>query len=95
MIPKYFKRSPKKLFVALALSLASVPAALAQVFTVADIRLEGLQRISASAVFGLLNIRVGDQIERADIERRMEEYRQMMIQGGRPIEGNRRTGEKK
>ncbi|MEX2367475.1 MAG: POTRA domain-containing protein, partial [Pseudohongiellaceae bacterium] len=36
-------------------------------FTVADIRLEGLQRISAGSVFGLLNISVGDQITQADI----------------------------
>src|SRR5690606_3289705 len=34
---------------------------------VADIRLEGLQRISASSVFGLLNIRVGDRIDREDV----------------------------
>lgn len=67
MIPKYFKRSPSKLLAAIALSLAAMPPALAQEFTVADIRLEGLQRISASSVFGLLNIRVGDRIDREDV----------------------------
>ncbi len=41
--------------------------ALAQGFTVSDIRLEGLQRVAASSVFGVLNISVGDQIEQADI----------------------------
>src|SRR5690606_33394918 len=67
MIPKYFKRSPSKLLAAIALSLAAMPPALAQEFTVADIRLEGLQRISASSVFGLLNIRVGDRIDSDDV----------------------------
>jgi len=35
-------------------------------FTVADIRLEGLQRISATNVFALLNINVGDQLTQQD-----------------------------
>src|SRR5690606_2877570 len=38
-----------------------------QGFTVADIRLEGLQRISATSVFALLNISVGDRINQQDI----------------------------
>jgi outer membrane protein insertion porin family len=38
-----------------------------QGFTVADIRLEGLQRISASNVFALLNINVGDQLSPQDM----------------------------
>ncbi|MEK9648639.1 MAG: POTRA domain-containing protein, partial [Gammaproteobacteria bacterium] len=37
-----------------------------QPFTVADIRLEGLQRISATNVFALLNINVGDQLTGQD-----------------------------
>ena len=67
MLPKYFKRSSSRLLAAIALSVLSIPAAIAQAFTVADIRLEGLQRISATAVFGLLNIRVGDQVDQTDI----------------------------
>ena len=39
----------------------------AQTITVADIRLEGLQRVAASSVFGLLNINVGDQIDQGEI----------------------------
>lgn len=37
-----------------------------QPFTVSDIRLEGLQRISATNVFALLNINVGDTLTRQD-----------------------------
>jgi outer membrane protein insertion porin family len=36
-------------------------------FTVADIRIEGLQRVAASNVFGLLNVRVGEQVDQSDI----------------------------
>ena len=61
MIPKYFKRSSSRLLAAIALSVLYIPAAIAQAFTVADIRLEGLQRISATAVFGLLIM--GDRVE--------------------------------
>jgi len=43
------------------------PPAPNQIITVADIRLEGLQRVSASSVFGLLNVSVGDQIDQQDI----------------------------
>ncbi|MDG2175233.1 MAG: outer membrane protein assembly factor BamA [Gammaproteobacteria bacterium] len=35
-------------------------------FTVSDIRLEGLQRISATNVFALLNVNVGDQLSTQD-----------------------------
>src|SRR5690349_4302939 len=64
MIPKLFKRSLS----VCALALLGLPAALqAQTLTVADIRLEGLQRVAASSVFGLLNIRVGDQVDQQDI----------------------------
>jgi len=37
-----------------------------QSFTVSDIRLEGLQRISATNIFALLNINVGDQLNAND-----------------------------
>lgn len=59
---------------ACAIALFGLPAAHAQqlppapqALTVADIRIEGLQRVAASSVFGLLNIRVGDQVDQQDI----------------------------
>lgn len=61
---------------ACALALLGLPATQAQqlppqqqqqALTVADIRIEGLQRVAASSVFGLINIRVGDQITQQDI----------------------------
>ncbi|HEY0961205.1 MAG TPA: outer membrane protein assembly factor BamA [Pseudomonadales bacterium] len=59
---------------ACAIALLGLPAARAQqlppapqVLTVADIRIEGLQRVAASSVFGLLNVRVGDQVDQQDI----------------------------
>jgi outer membrane protein insertion porin family len=67
MIPKLFKRSRSVLVSAIALALVAAPPVFAQTFTVADIRVEGLQRIAASTVFGLLNVNVGDQIDQADV----------------------------
>lgn len=59
---------------ACAIALLGLPAVHAQqlppaprTLTVADIRIEGLQRVAASSVFGLLNVRVGDQIDQRDI----------------------------
>ncbi|MGP1609666.1 MAG: hypothetical protein ACTS5G_03085, partial [Burkholderiales bacterium] len=59
---------------ACALALLGLPAVYAQplvqqpqALTVADIRIEGLQRVAASSVFGLLNVRVGDQVDQQDI----------------------------
>ena len=46
--------------------LAPAPVSGPQVFTVSDIRLEGLQRISATNVFALLNINVGDELTSFD-----------------------------
>lgn len=40
---------------------------LAQSFVVSDIRLEGLQRIAASNIFGLLNVNVGDEVTDAQV----------------------------
>ena len=42
--------------------------ALAQSFRVSDIRVEGLQRVSAGTVFSALPIRVGDTLTQADIQ---------------------------
>jgi outer membrane protein insertion porin family len=74
MIPKSLSRSIT--LSACALALLGLPAVMAQPvplqqqpqsLTVADIRVEGLQRVAASSVFGLLNVRVGDQITQQDI----------------------------
>lgn len=40
----------------------------AQTFRVSDIRVEGLQRVSAGTVFSALPIRVGDELTQADIQ---------------------------
>lgn len=66
---KLFRPSRSSIASAIALALSTlVPVgAQAQTYTVADIRLEGLQRVAASNVFGLLNISVGDQIDQQDI----------------------------
>ncbi|MDR0781379.1 MAG: outer membrane protein assembly factor BamA [Pseudomonadales bacterium] len=73
MIQKFVKRAlPLCIAASLGLpatSLLAQPAAQVaqQSFTIADIRLEGLQRVAASSVFGLLNVRVGDRIDQAGI----------------------------
>ncbi|MES2604598.1 MAG: outer membrane protein assembly factor BamA [Pseudomonadota bacterium] len=60
-------KSSKRFLSVCALALLGLPATQAQTITIADIRLEGLQRVAASSVFGLLNVNVGDQIDQADI----------------------------
>lgn len=45
----------------------------AQVFRVSDIRVEGLQRVSAGTVFTALPIRVGDSLSSVDIQRATRE----------------------
>jgi outer membrane protein insertion porin family len=68
MISKPYKTSRFLLASAFGFALSTAsPAMFAQAMTVADIRLEGLQRISASTVFALLNISVGDRIDNADV----------------------------
>jgi len=65
MIQKFLKRSlPMCIATCIGMSAAH---AQTEPFTVTDIRLEGLQRVSASSVFGLLNVRVGDQVTQSDI----------------------------
>ena len=51
-------------FLALFLSFAVQ----AQTFRVSDIRVEGLQRVSAGTVFSAMPIRVGDVLNQADIQ---------------------------
>ena len=55
---------PHRLTVAIALVLGASPLFAADDFTVSDIRVEGLQRISAGTVFASMPINVGDQINR-------------------------------
>ncbi|SDZ88584.1 outer membrane protein assembly factor BamA [Microbulbifer marinus] len=53
---------------AASLGLALPISAVAQSFVVNDIRVEGLQRVSAGTVFAALPVRVGDQIESLEIQ---------------------------
>ncbi|WP_226664914.1 outer membrane protein assembly factor BamA [Microbulbifer aggregans] len=53
---------------AASLGLALPVSAFAQSFVVNDIRVEGLQRVSAGSVFAALPVRVGDQIESLEIQ---------------------------
>ncbi|WP_444943811.1 outer membrane protein assembly factor BamA [Microbulbifer sp. ZKSA006] len=53
---------------AASLSLALPLSALAQSFVVDDIRVEGLQRVSAGTVFSALPVRVGDEVEALEIQ---------------------------
>ena len=54
-------------FMAAIPALLAVPAVLAQsdsgAFTVGDIRIEGLQRISEGTVFNYLPVNIGDRID--------------------------------
>ncbi|WP_346836889.1 outer membrane protein assembly factor BamA [Microbulbifer sp. SAOS-129_SWC] len=52
----------------LTLPIAAVVQAQSQSFVVSDIRVEGLQRVSAGTVFAALPVRVGDRIESLDIQ---------------------------
>ena len=49
--------------IALALALGFAPAA--EAFQIADIRIEGLQRITAGTVFGAIPVNVGDELTRS------------------------------
>jgi outer membrane protein insertion porin family len=56
----------------LALSLALLMGvAHAEVFTISDIRLQGLQRVSAGTVFNLLPVNVGDRVDEVGIRQLM------------------------
>ena len=55
-------------FKLVACALVSIPAWAVEPFTVRDIRVEGLQRVSAGSVFSALPIRVGDLLTQADIQ---------------------------
>lgn len=58
----------KQLFIGLCLTIISCASmASAALFEVSDIRIEGLQRVSAGTVFSALPINVGDQVDQASI----------------------------
>lgn len=44
----------------------------AQIFKVGDIRIEGLQRVSASPIFAAMPVRVGDSVDAEDIRQTMQ-----------------------
>ncbi|WP_105101380.1 outer membrane protein assembly factor BamA [Microbulbifer pacificus] len=58
----------KNFLKAASLGLALPITAYAQSFVVNDIRVEGLQRVSAGTVFAALPVRVGDQVESVEIQ---------------------------
>ncbi len=63
------KRFNSALLVAASLFFASLAApAMAELFEVQDIRIEGLQRVSAGTVFGALPINVGDRVDDAGLQ---------------------------
>ena len=53
----------KRLLLTALLSIFMVGAAYAESFTISDIRVNGLQRVSAGSVFGALPLNVGDQVD--------------------------------
>lgn len=53
----------KRFLFSIVLSFFIVGAALAEPFTISDIRINGLQRVSAGSVFGALPLNVGDQAD--------------------------------
>ena len=61
-------RAFQRLVLALSLCLASLPA-LADSFVVKDVRVDGLQRISAGTVFNYLPIKPGDELRQEDVPR--------------------------
>ncbi len=61
-----FLNSMQRFLVGLSLFLFAVNG-FAQTFRVNDIRLEGLQRVSASPVFAAMPVQVGDEVDREDI----------------------------
>ena len=63
------KRVSKRFFCGLGLLMVTLTGqAQSDSFRVSDIRVEGLQRVSAGSVFSALPIRVGDVLTQADIQ---------------------------
>ena len=52
----------RRLFTAISLLLGTLSVQAADTFVVSDIRVEGLQRISAGTVFAAMPLNVGDQV---------------------------------
>lgn len=61
----------KQIFLCLTLVFLAT-AIRAETFTIRDIRLEGLQRVSASPVFAAMPVRVGDTVDSEDLRQTMQ-----------------------
>ncbi|KXS46329.1 MAG: outer membrane protein, partial [Marinobacter sp. T13-3] len=57
------RRSLLAVAVGLALGTTGIDSALADEFTVADIEVEGLQRVSAGSVFSAFPVNIGEQLD--------------------------------
>lgn len=57
----------KRLLLPAALSLLMVTEVHAESFTISDIRVNGLQRVSAGSVFGALPLNVGEQVDEGEL----------------------------
>ncbi|MEH6562070.1 MAG: outer membrane protein assembly factor BamA, partial [Marinobacter sp.] len=61
------RRSLLGLAVGLAVAATGMTPAFADEFTVADIEVEGLQRVSAGTVFSAFPINIGEQMDEAEL----------------------------
>ena len=59
------RRSLLSVAVGLAVAATGMKPALADEFTVADIEVEGLQRVSAGTVFAAFPVNIGEQVDEA------------------------------
>ena len=57
----------KRLLIAVLLALVIVAEAHAESFTISDIRVNGLQRVSAGTVFGAMPLNVGDRVDETEL----------------------------
>ncbi|MGI9327699.1 MAG: outer membrane protein assembly factor BamA [Pseudomonadales bacterium] len=73
-----WRRAWRLLLVAVALTLCAAPHAQADTFTVTDIRLQGLQRVSAGTVFNILPLKVGDTVDEIAVRQLI---RQLFLSG--------------
>ncbi|MDO3722677.1 outer membrane protein assembly factor BamA [Marinobacter sp. chi1] len=66
------RRSLLNVAVGLAVAATGIGSALADEFTVADIEVEGLQRVSAGTVFSALPVNIGERIDEGDLAEAMK-----------------------
>ncbi len=79
----------------IAIALLWPGLALADTFTVTDIRIQGLQRVSAGTVFNLLPINVGDSFDEATIRQLIRLLFAVGIFSGRQAEPRRRRADRR